>query len=90
MFFYYHINGEIKSCVLSQSAIIDDNINFVYESCEPIYRVYACLFRVFGWMVGWSLTSLFSTNTAISETFVSRESRKKTRVDRSKLFQYIS
>jgi len=23
-----------------------------------------------GWLVGWSLTSLFSTNTAISETMV--------------------
>ena len=26
--------------------------------------------RLFGWLVGWSLTSLFSTNTAISETSI--------------------
>ena len=28
--------------------------------------------RLVGWLVGWSLTSLFSTNTAISETNVDR------------------
>jgi len=46
----------IRSCIWSWGPCKSDSAHGQHNSHGP------------GWLVGWSLTSLFSTNTAISET----------------------